>query len=191
MKDWPEPPNLIVVDDDTVLRPVFEVPAATVYALIDRDRVYLGQFLEFATKDYSLSEAEVYADQRRASWGKLGEQAYAIVHSGEFSGTIGFHRYGARNRAVEIGYWIDAELQGRGIMTRSVRKLTDVVFEQLNANQVVISADVNNDRSRSVAERLGFKLDGVTRQWAVNAVGELADMARYSMLRSEWEARSR
>lgn len=76
-------------------------------------------------------------------------------------------------------------------MTRCVLKLLDMAFIQLNANQVVISADVANDRSRAVPERLGFKLDGVTRQWLVNAAGELGDMARYSMLRSEWEVRAK
>lgn len=185
-----EPPRLIVVDDDTVLRPVFEVPAATVYALIDRNRAYLGRFLHFATENYSLNEAQAFSDQSRASWGKYGEQAYAVIHAGDFAGTIGLHRYGAPNRAFEIGYWLDAGLQGRGIMTHCVLKLMDIAFEQLNANQVVISVDVANDRSRGVPERLGFTLDGVTRQWCVNAAGELGDMARYSMLRTEWEARS-
>lgn len=186
-----EPPRLIVVDDDTVLRPVFEVPPATVYAMIDRNRAYLGRFLQFATADYSLNDAEGYADQSRANWGKYGEQAYAVIHVGDFAGTIGLHRYGAPNRAFEIGYWLDEALQGRGIMTRCVLKLTDTAFQQLNANQVVITADVANNRSRGVADRLGFSLDGVTRQWAVNAAGELSDMASYSMLRSEWEVREK
>lgn len=186
MSTWPEPHRLIVVDDDTVLRPVFEVSAEELYRLIDQDRTYLGRYLDFATPEYSLKHAEAYSRQSRKNWGRADEQAYAIVLSGNVAGAIGMHRYGARNRAVEIGYWLDSRLQGRGIMARCVLKLTEMAFEHLGVNQVNISTDVANGPSRSVAERTGFRSDGVTRQWLLNAAGELADMARYSMLRDEW-----
>jgi ribosomal-protein-serine acetyltransferase len=183
---WPQPSRLIVVDDDTLLQPVFEVPAATIYDLVARNRAYLGRYLDFATPEYALNHAQGYADLIRQNWGQSGEQSYAIMHSGTLAGVIGLHHYGARNRAVEIGYWLDAELQGRGIMTRCVLKLTGEAFERLNAMQVNISADVSNVRSRTIAERIGFKLDGISRKWLLNAAGDLADMARYSMLREEW-----
>ncbi len=187
MNRWPEPHRLIVVDDETELRPVPEVSPADLYALIDRDREYLGRYLDFATPEYSLTHAEAYRFQSGENWGKTGEQAYAIVHGGKLAGTIGMHRFGARNRAVELGYWLSSELQGKGIMTRCVLKMTEMAFEHLGVNQVNISADVANDRSRAVAERAGFRFDGITRQWLMNAAGDLADMARYSMLRSEWQ----
>lgn len=186
MNGWPEPHRLIVVDDDTLLRPVFEISSEALYALIDRNRAYLGQFLDFATPEYSLEDAETYSNLGRKNWGRSGEQSYAIIHAGELAGTIGMHRYGVRNRAVEIGYWLSDHLQGRGIMTRSVLKLTEMAFEHLGVNQVNISVDVVNAPSRAIAERMGFKSDGITRQWLVNAAGELADMVRYSMLRDEW-----
>lgn len=189
MIDYPEPPRLVVVDDDTLLRPVFEVPANNVYKVIDRNRTYLGRFLDFATDEYSLTHAKAYIAQSRANWGISGEQAYAIIHANEFAGTIGLHHFGARNRALEIGYWLDSALQGRGIMTRCVVKLTSLAFFVLKANQVVISADVDNISSRHIAERIGFQFDGIFRQWLLNAAGELSDMARYSMLKPEWEKR--
>lgn len=191
MSGWPEPHRLIVVDDETELRPVFEVSAEALYALIDTNRAYLGHFLDFATPEYSVTHAEAYRVQSSENWGRAGEQAYAIFHAGALAGTIGLHRYGARNRAVEIGYWLDSGLQGRGIMTRSVLKLTEMAFEHSGANQVNISVDVANDRSRAVAERAGFTFDGITRQWLLNAAGDLADMARYSLLRSEWSGVSK
>lgn len=191
MTDWPQPLRLITIDADTFLRPVFEVPASEIYSLIDQNRDYLGRFLDFATPEYSLTDAETYARQSRENWGRTGEQSYGIIHSGSCAGTIGMHRFGARNRAVEIGYWLTADLQGRGIMTECVVKMLEMAFDHLGVNQVLISADVDNDRSRNVAERAGFRFDGVTRQWLTNARGELADMARYSILRDEWKERQR
>ncbi len=186
MSEWPEPHRLIVVDDDTVLRPVFEASADDLYALVVKNLAYLGRFLDFANAEYSLADAATYLQQSRQNWGRSREQAYAIIHEGELGGVAGLHHFGAKNRAVEIGYWLSEHLQGRGIMTRCVMKMTEMAFEHLGVNQVNISADVVNERSRAIAERTGFSFDGVTRQWLVNAAGELADMARYSMLKDEW-----
>lgn len=187
VEKWPKPHQLIVVDDDTVLRPVFEVSTDDLYRLIDQNRTYLGRYLDFATPEYSLEDAETYARISRENWGRTGEQSYVIIHADNVAGTIGMHRYGVRNRAVEIGYWLDSGLQGRGIMTRCVQKMTEMAFEHLGVNQVNISADVANNPSRAIAERSGFQSDGITRQWLVNATGELADMVRYSILRDEWK----
>jgi RimJ/RimL family protein N-acetyltransferase len=54
---------------------------------------------------------------------------------------------------------------------------------------VVIQADVKNVRSRAVAERLGFTLEGIRRQvWEYN--GQMVDLAMYSLLAHEWRAQS-
>ncbi len=186
MSDWPVPPDEMVVDDETRLRPVFESPPEQMYSLIDANRSRLGRYLQFATPEYSLEDAREYARQCRDKWGRQGEQSYAIIHGGQLAGTIGILRFGSDNRAVEIGYWIGVEFEGRGIVTACVEKMLEMCFDRLAVNQVNIGAAVDNRRSRAVAERAGFRLDGVTRQWLVNGSGGLDDMARYSMLRNEW-----
>ena len=65
--------------------------------------------------------------------------------------------------------------------------LTDYAFSEWNLNRVEISAGVENSRSRALAERLGFQLEGIARESAwVN--GHFLDPARYAMLRRDWEA---
>jgi ribosomal-protein-serine acetyltransferase len=63
------------------------------------------------------------------------------------------------------------------------------VFEDLGVNRVGLQAEVSNQRSRALAERLGFTLEGIRRQGWVNSDGEPVDMAAYSLLASEWRAR--
>ena len=73
-------------------------------------------------------------------------------------------------------------------MTRVAQTALELLFRYFDANQVIITSFAENLKSRAVAERLGFRLDGITRQWRFNRDGELCDKAVYSLLRSEWES---
>jgi ribosomal-protein-serine acetyltransferase len=59
-------------------------------------------------------------------------------------------------------------------------------FCSLNVNRVEIRAEPSNTRSRAVAERLGFTMEGILRQ-VVNMGDRFADRAVYSLLREEWQ----
>jgi ribosomal-protein-serine acetyltransferase len=186
---FPEPPREVVVDEEIVLRPVFETAPEEMYALIDRNREYLGEFLPFATPAYSLEDARKFAEAKRADWGVTGEHGFSIRYKGKLAGAIGIRGFGSPNRAATIGYWLSQDLQGHGIMTRCVAALIKLSFESYNLNQVVIRAAPANTRSRAIPERLGFKQVGIERQWSPNAWGELLDLVTYSLLRNEWEER--
>ena len=60
----------------------------------------------------------------------------------------------------EIGYWLDADYQGQGLVTEYVNALTRYALTQLAAKQVVISTLVENNKSIAVAERLHFSCAG-------------------------------
>lgn len=172
-----------------MLRPVFETAPEEMYALIDRNREYLGEFLPFATPEYSLEDARKFAEAKHAAWGITGEHGFGICYKDKLAGTIGIRGFDSHNRAAPIGYWLSHDLQGRGIMTRCVVALIKLSFETYNLNQVVIRAAPANTRSRAIPERLGFTQVGIERQWSPNARGELLDLVTYSLLRSEWEER--
>ncbi|MDQ6660765.1 MAG: GNAT family N-acetyltransferase, partial [Chloroflexota bacterium] len=90
------------------------------------------------------------------------------------------------DRKVEIGYWLDASSQGKGIMTRACRGLINYVFDELRMNKVEIHAAPENKRSRAIPERLGFTQEGIDRQagWLYD---HYIDLVLYGMLASEWK----
>jgi ribosomal-protein-serine acetyltransferase len=104
-------------------------------------------------------------------------------------GSIGLYRLGAMTKDPGIGYWLDKDNEGLGIVTRSAAVMVELGFTQFGANLVHITAATENRRSRAVAERLGMTLDGVLRQRTVNAAGEFLDAAYYSVTRDEWQSR--
>jgi ribosomal-protein-serine acetyltransferase len=101
------------------------------------------------------------------------------------AGYIGLNRIDWANYRTEIGYWIGASFQGRGIMTRSCRAMLAYAFDELKLNRVEIYCAVDNLRSRAVPERLGFRKEGVMRQ-AERVHERYHDLVCYSMLAAEW-----
>lgn len=62
----------------------------------------------------------------------------------------------------ELGYWIDAGAEGRGVAHRACRALIDDMFGQGIARAEIRTA-AHNTRSIRLAERLGFAREGTLR----------------------------
>ena len=118
--------------------------------------------------------------------GPGGELHLIIVDAGsdEFLGATGIVRYERDERRCEIGYWLAAEARGRGIATRAVRLLAGWIFAGLPVDRIGIAAERGNDASCAVAERCGFRFEGILRSWLV-IKGTPRDTAMYSLLRSD------
>lgn len=61
-------------------------------------------------------------------------------------------------KCADIGYWLDKDHVGQGIVTKSCTKLIHYAFTTLNIEVARIITVVDNDNSIAVAKRLGFKL---------------------------------
>ena len=107
----------------------------------------------------------------------------AMIYQNEVAGNISFNAINHDLQKVEIGYWLRRDLQGKGIVSKSLTKLIDYAFTELNMQKVQISAAVDNQASRGVCDRLGFKLEGIITR-AENLNGRVVDHAVYGLSRS-------
>lgn len=102
--------------------------------------------------------------------------------AGQLLGGCGLHRIDWGVRRFEIGYWIRPEAQRRGHVGEAVRLLCGLAFGELGANRVEIRCDARNTRSRAVAERAGFELEGILRRDALDVQGALRDTCVYGRI---------
>jgi ribosomal-protein-serine acetyltransferase len=72
------------------------------------------------------------------------------------------------------------------LATKSCRALIDYAFDGLKLNRVEIQCGLENIKSRKIAEKLGFREEGVVRQsgWLQN---RFVDFVIYGMLTSDWQ----
>jgi ribosomal-protein-serine acetyltransferase len=69
----------------------------------------------------------------------------------------------------EIGYWVDASAEGRGIARSACDAVLDHAFDRAGLSRVEARIASTNGRSRRLAEQLGFTLEGTLR--SAHAVG--------------------
>jgi ribosomal-protein-serine acetyltransferase len=107
-----------------------------------------------------------------------------IVVDGVLGGTIGLHYVDWFDRSAEIGYWIASALEGRGYVTRATQQLLGLAFGAAGLHRLVIRCAMDNVRSRRVAERLGFRVEGLLReaQWVG---GRFVDQHLLALLRAD------
>ncbi len=108
----------------------------------------------------------------------------------EFIGSSGLHRIDWSIPRFEIGYWCRVNKVGKGYITEAVRGLTVFAFEILGAKRVEIRCDERNVRSRKVAERLGYRLEGVLRNHRLAVDNRLENTCVYAMIPEDFRLQS-
>lgn len=84
---------------------------------------------------------------------------------------------------AELGYALGAWARGLGYATRAVDLLTGWTLAHTDAVRVELPIPLANRRSRAVAERAGFTLEGTLRSYLwLREGGERYDVAMYSRL---------
>lgn len=172
--------------DGLVLRKVRPEDANELWLVVDDNREYLRAWMPWA--DLTLTVRDTAAFIERSQRQDLDGRGFQCVMRLEDTivGMIG-HVVRPEDRWTDLGYWIAERYQGMGLVTRAARALIDHVFTHLGLNRVEISAGLENLRSRAVAERLGFRLEGILREheWVND---RFVDHAVYGMLARDWRS---
>lgn len=112
---------------------------------------------------------------------------WVIELDGHAVGNISVVRIKERAEEAELGYCISAELWGKGLMTEAASAVRDFLFREVGFNRICISHALKNPGSGRVAQKCRLTLEGVSREAFRDHSGERHDLARYAILRSEWE----
>jgi RimJ/RimL family protein N-acetyltransferase len=110
------------------------------------------------------------------------ELTCAVEADGKLVAACGLHhlRDGAR-LGPEIGYWTAPWARGRGHAAEAARGLADWAFAH-GAVRVHLFTDVANTASQRVAERAGFRREGVVRRCLDQRDGSWTDAVLFGRL---------
>ncbi|MEM7048700.1 MAG: GNAT family protein [Acidobacteriota bacterium] len=85
---------------------------------------------------------------------------------------------------AEVGYALSTSFQGRGVMTVALRLLLEDLFAGTVLERIEARCAVENEASRRVLEKLGFRHEGRLRSYFRLPEGRV-DNHLYSLLRSD------
>ena len=94
------------------------------------------------------------------------------------------------NQMGAVGFWLGEPFQGQGIMTRTLAAVTHLAFDEYQLNRLELRVAVGNTRSMALAERSGFRQEGVLRQreWLND---RFSDVVVFGLLAQEWNRNAR
>lgn len=110
---------------------------------------------------------------------------WALTVDGELVGqvTVGGIAWGSY-RGGYVGYWIDQDFAGRGVMPTGVALATDFCFDGLKMHRLEINIRPENGPSKRVAEKLGFRYEGLRPSY-LHINGDWRDHDSYALTAGE------
>lgn len=166
---------------DLVLREAWTVPDlhAQIVANLDRLRPWEpwshGEQTEESLAVYTRLQLQAFVDGKALP--------LAIRADDALVGTVGA-QLDAYSGTATLGYWIGQSHEGKGIVTRSCARVIDELFGRRDVHRLEIRTATHNERSRKLAERLGFTHEGTLRE-AFHVGDEYHDLAVYGLLAAE------
>jgi len=114
---------------------------------------------------------------------------FGIFHEGRFAGEVTLSsilRGPFQNGS--IGYWIDKDLAGEGLIPEAMVVVLRFAFETLRLHRIEVAIIPRNLASRRVVEKLELRNEGVALGF-LEINGEWEDHVRYAMTAEEWAIR--
>jgi RimJ/RimL family protein N-acetyltransferase len=138
----------------------------------------LLRWLPLIPRPYTLEDARAFVAEPD------GPYSFAIEEDGRLAGSIAM-RVDEQNATGNLGYWCVPEARGRGVVTRALRLLCRYGFDELGLGRLELITDPDNHASQRVAEKVGFRREGVLRSHLLHPDGRRRDSVMFSLLPGE------
>jgi [ribosomal protein S5]-alanine N-acetyltransferase len=113
----------------------------------------------------TIEQARHWVERGLEWWSRgVGRFAVTVPPSDECVGQVGV-QFDFVSRRAEAFYWLDRRSRGRGIAAEALNLVTEWAFRDHGIVRVQLVTHLDNDRSQRVAERCGFRREGVLRAW--------------------------
>ena len=176
---------------DEEVKPIFNLRSLKaedvpeLFSLTIKNKDYLGKFLNWLKADYKIDDTVKFISEsiQKEKEGKM--LIYAVMMENKIVGIVDLHAIN-QDKNAEIGYWVDQDMQGKGIATNATKIIIKEGFEKLNLQRIGLRCAVENTKSSAIPKRLGFTKEGVLRQ-ATFCNNRFLDMEIWSLLTEEWE----
>ena len=180
MPDKLFPPNPPLSDGVVALRPFRAEDAAAITASCRDPETQ--RWVPIIPIPYEEADARRFILLTLQAWHDGSGYEFAIVDpvTDRYLGSIGLH-LGPTVRRHAIGYQVAPEARGHGFATRAVRLLTRWAFEQLDIERLALWTLPGNAPSQAVAERAGFRYEGLARNWESDRNELPVDAVMYAM----------
>lgn len=177
------------VDDNTrLVLPTHDLVTA-IFELERREQPQLARWEPWAAEPPSAASTAARLKRAMVDFAEGHRVPTYVEWHGAVVGSVNA-RIDEWSSAAELGYYLAVHAQGVGIVTRCATVLIEHLMVHTGVDRIYIQTAVDNVAGRSVAERLGLKMEGTLRSaWSVQ--GARVDATLHGMTRGDWLAQRR
>jgi len=177
----------IDIDENLHIEFINYTHAQELFDLGDKNREFLREWLPWVDSSNSVEDTKEFIKNSLNQYAKNGSIEAPIFINRKLIGMIALLVDNKDNITKgEIGYWLDKNYIGKGIVTKCANKMLDIGFNRYNLDKIVIRCATANKSSCNVAKRLKFTFDGTLRKEA-KVSGKIVDLNIYSILKEEYD----
>lgn len=178
-----------LVSPRTVVRRFREGDGEVLYELVQDNTSRLqDHFPKTVEALRDKDSTEWFVRERLADWLLQRDYSFGLWdnQSAKMIGMIRIFQIDWRVPKAELGYFIDKDFSGKGLMTESLRVVLRFAFHQLQLAKLIIRTATDNIASQRVARKCGFRREGDLRDDFCLPGGELADTVLLGLTRAEF-----
>ena len=177
--------KIIPINSQIYLKPLSLDMSNDVCKFIIENYDHLAPWFEWLGPNYTEKETIDFITRSMEQDQIISGFNLAIIVDDKYAGTVGNHGISPMHNSTSLGYYLGKEYEGKGIMLNSVRAVIQYLYDELKIERLEIRCNVDNKKSRSVPERLGFQLEGNFRN-AERVKGKYRDWAIYGMISDDY-----
>ena len=158
----------------------------TFFNLIEKNRSRLLRYFPTTLQSIqSVSDARQHLEESIADYERREYFPFGIYDDEQLIGMIVIKNIDWRVPKAELGYYIDKDSEGKGVMTEVIRQIIPHAFVKLKINKLFLRTDPENIGSQKIALKNGFVKEGVLRKEFRVETGELIDLCYYGLVNEE------
>jgi ribosomal-protein-alanine N-acetyltransferase len=175
-----------LITNNLILRKMQETDSSAVFRILADDEVtkYYDDetFAEISQATNQIKAWENgFVNKRCIRWGIARRGESEIIGS---CGYYGFHTWHMR---ASIGYELARSSWRQGIMTEALTAIIDLGFREMSLNRIDAVVMPENSASIKLLEKLGFRNEGLLKEYENWGSKGFADLCMLALLRKSWD----
>jgi ribosomal-protein-serine acetyltransferase len=171
--------------DNFVIRPICIEDSSNYHLFVDQNKSRLTKYFPKtlnANKDISSTTAHIVDRLRMAEKKEFFTFIILDTLLNKIIGTVFIKELDWTIPKGELGFFIDKEYEGKGIISNAVSIISNHCFQKMGLNKVFMRIAEDNVSSRRVAEKNEFKVEGILRKDFKTSEGKLIDVVYYGLI---------
>jgi len=164
-----------ITTDRLMIRPARVSDAKRMHDAMKDSYKVLKKWMPWAQSLASLRDTIAYLEDGERLWANVPKDTVELplqivdLDDQLYLGATGIKPENLTVPCFEIGYWVNQNHTGKGLISEAMNALTRYLFEVQHAKRVEINCEEANIKSAKVVERINFKFEGCLKNKRLTA----------------------